>query len=292
VIEEDGAYSIWVGEMPSSSGEFGYEGYTLPYILALDCREIGTKRVAPRDCSGPVLEMASGSHGTLMGSRKSDNLIVVWDLETGAERASLAGNTNQRIDIAFSANGSLAATAEEHVTQVWDLETGTELVTVKTRGTSVALSPDGAMLAIGGWWSTIDHGTIQLWDVKTGTRLAVLEGHRGWVESVAFSADGTLLVAVSEDTVRLWNVETGTEVALLQGHNDSVTSVAFSPSGALIASGGKDGTVRLWDVQTGTGLTTLRAHNGLVQNLAFDPGLFSSTSLQHNSGCCPGSCSC
>ena len=41
--------------------------------------------------------------------------------------------------------------------------------------------------------------------------MATLEGHNGWVKSVAFNHNGTLLASGSKDsTIKLWNIETKT----------------------------------------------------------------------------------
>ena len=46
--------------------------------------------------------------------------------------------------------------------------------------------------------------------MTTGEVEAVLNGHTGWVTSVAFSQDGSQVVSGSGDkTVRIWNVTTG-----------------------------------------------------------------------------------
>jgi hypothetical protein len=45
--------------------------------------------------------------------------------------------------------------------------------------------------------------TIRLWETATGKERRHFDGHRGGVQSVAFSSDGTRLVSASEDTTAL-----------------------------------------------------------------------------------------
>ena len=46
-----------------------------------------------------------------------------------------------------------------------------------------------------------------------------MEGHNGYVNSVAFNHNGTLLASGSRDKkIKLWNLETKTEIATLEGH--------------------------------------------------------------------------
>jgi WD40 repeat protein len=55
----------------------------------------------------------------------------------------------------------------------------------------------------------------------TGTN--ILEGHTGWVSSVAFSSDGSRVVSGSGDhTVRIWYAVSGAVQHTLQGHTGEV----------------------------------------------------------------------
>jgi len=104
---------------------------------------------------------------------------------------------------------------------------------------------------------------------------AVLVGHTNWVNSAAWSPDGSRIVTASQDgTARIWNAKSGAPLAVLKGHTGSVNSAAWSPDGTRIATASKDNTARIWDAQSGAPLAVLEGHkdslNGLL-NAAWSP---------------------
>ena len=102
--------------------------------------------------------------------------------------------------------------------------------------------------------------------------MQTLEGHGGWVNSVAFSPDGRQIVSGSGDgTVKVWDRESGACAQTLKGHGGWVPSVAFSPDGRQIVSGSGDGTVKVWDRESGACTQTLDGHGGWVNSVAFSP---------------------
>jgi len=80
--------------------------------------------------------------------------------------------------------------------------------------------------------------------------------HDGYVNSVAFSPDGSKLATGSSDsTARIWDVATGKELGKFV-HDSSVEFVALSPDGRKLATwvastpGSSIGEFHLWDVVT------------------------------------------
>jgi serine/threonine protein kinase len=97
-----------------------------------------------------------------------------------------------------------------------------------------------------------------------------LYGHTHWVESVAFSPDGTRIVTGSGDnTAKVWDARTGTTQLELKGHTSAVSSVAFSPDATRIVTGSFDNTAKVWDARNGTPLLELKGHTGQVLSVAF-----------------------
>jgi hypothetical protein len=72
----------------------------------------------------------------------------------------------------------------------------------------VCFDPDGRRLACGSW-----DKTVKVYDVAGGSDRRVLKGHAGDVAAVAFSPDGSRIVAQSSrGEVRSWDAVTGQEI--------------------------------------------------------------------------------
>src|SRR5207248_2661802 len=110
-----------------------------------------------------------------------------------------------------------------------------------------------------------------------------LQGHTGFVKSVAFSPDGTRIVTGSYDnTAKVWDAKMGMTVLDLK-LTSPVSGVAISPDGSWIVTGGgepnKPGEAKVWDAKTGAemdepkGLTsgTLSGRSSVAMSVAFSP---------------------
>jgi WD40 repeat protein len=109
--------------------------------------------------------------------------------------------------LAYSPDGRwLASTGWfDRPVRLWDLEgrRGDRLIGSHSHAReSVALSPDGRMLATAG-----ADGAVRLWDLATGTELCRVGGSGDPITGVAFSPDGrTLATAGTDADIRLWDL--------------------------------------------------------------------------------------
>ncbi len=144
---------------------------------------------------------------------------------------------------------------------------------------SVALSPDGKLLAAG-----TANAEVRIWQLDRRILLHTCKGHFDWVRSVAFSPDGKVLASGSHDnTIRLWNVDTGQCIGLFTEHENRVRSVAFHPENEkLLASSSDDRTIRIWDTRSLKSLRVLPGHHDKVSAIAFNPDDHTLVSVSHD----------
>lgn len=121
--------------------------------------------------------------------------------------------------LAFSRDSRLVAAAisnsyDSSVNRIelWETTTGqkrTALSVGQTSPDSLAISPDGVLLAAGD-----DAGVIHLWSLASGKEVHQMSGHRGRIESLAFSLGGERLASGGWDTTALiWDMREATAAA-------------------------------------------------------------------------------
>eukprot|EP00775_Hariotina_reticulata_P009180 gene9180-9346_t len=108
-----------------------------------------------------------------------------------------------------------------------------------------------------------------VWNFKPQLRAFRFAGHKGAVNSVAFSQAHNLIASGSKDkTVRLWQPTVEGRSTILKAHTSSVRAVNFSQDGSSLITASDDKTAKLWSLPAQRFLFTLSGHINWVWDLA------------------------
>jgi WD40 repeat protein len=199
--------------------------------------------------------------------------VIVWDAATGKQSIKLSGHTDSIYSVAFSPDSTkIASSSYDTTVRIWDVGTGKLLMTLNQPEGSkgVAWSADGKFIAAG-TDIAVEDGHIMIWDVTTGKQKLDIPVGNTRVATLAFSPDGTHVLAGLLEAHRagVWDTTTGEQVFDFAVNSENVSATAYSHDGKLIAIGSHDGTASIWDAASGEQLFMLFT-SGTVR-MAFSP---------------------
>jgi WD40 repeat protein len=226
--------------------------------------------------------------GRTLASCDHHGEIKLWQRDTGNEIETGIGkpidNESPILNrcLTFSPDSrSIIARSYRDTIKIWDIATGKEgrtfLRNDKAGGSpaSVAISPDGACLAVG-----MSDGMIFVWDISTGDEIKRFSGNESSVNSLAFSPDARRIVSGSGESrkigsVKVWNLISASESARVENIDlnqltNLDTALAFSPDGQRILSTAPFA-MNLWDAKTGQKLWTQANEDLWVNSIHFLP---------------------
>ena len=192
-------------------------------------------------------------------------LICAAATSAAQEFTTLKGHGGPIMDVAVNpVTGQVATASFDNSIGLWQGRTPVWLEGHEAAANAVAFLDAGRVVSSG------DDFDLILWDIASGGQTR-FEGHKGKVQGIAISPDGTWIASASWDgRVGLWPVDGGAP-RFLEGHDAGVNDVIFSADGALVYSASADGTIREWDMADGS-MRIVVGHGFGVNRLVLGPG--------------------
>ncbi len=151
-----------------------------------------------------------------------------------------------------------------------NIRSGTNTVISKldTEVLSLAVSPDGDMIAAG-----TRTGKVLILRGDTSPVPQMIHSEEGNdIHTISFNRSGTRLAAGSlRGEIRVLDLASANLLATLRGHSARVVDIDFSPDNRLIASSSFDGSVHIWNAQNlNSPPVVIREHDSWVRTVAFN----------------------
>ncbi|UCH13250.1 MAG: hypothetical protein JSV22_09040 [Bacteroidales bacterium] len=152
----------------------------------------------------------------------------------------------------------------------WDLnsssKSGRTLIDNNFINRSLAVSKNRRWLACG----TTTYG-IQLFNLNNpNTPPQILEGHKGWVDALAFTPDNNGLFSASTDnSIIRWDLIAGTN-SVFASLDKKISSISVSPDGKYLAGGSSDGKVIVWNLTSNRSTVLFESAGSVITVLKYN----------------------
>ncbi|HEX4950403.1 MAG TPA: protein kinase, partial [Blastocatellia bacterium] len=208
-------------------------------------------------------EMTFSPDGQKLVTKGDKNVsLKLWDVPSGKKLWSLPLRMIYRNPL-FLSDGHYLVSAGEFSLAVIDVNAGKEIRQIKLqeRGSSLSLSPDGKILAIGQF-----DRHVTLWDTETWQMLPAIKGHQ--VTALAFAPDGKTLASGSGDgIVKLWDINQSLSVDTYQLKKSYVDEMGFAPTVGRLLIMDAEQSLHAFDTSTKQKLFTIESRSGLFSDL-------------------------
>ncbi|HEY0754358.1 MAG TPA: serine/threonine-protein kinase [Ktedonobacteraceae bacterium] len=212
--------------------------------------------------AGYVTMLAWSPDGSVLASAGSDRTIQIWQPMNGRRRLTYRGHSGSLSAFAWSPDGtailSICRPQERNkrgepiyrtALSVWDTSTGKDLgpstpesLTLCTVS-SVAWSPDGKYLALGGSDACVH---VYHWEWGFKEEHCVFRDHTSHIRAVAWSPNGRRIASGSDDSCALvWDALTGTNVDIYRG-TTPIHALAWAPDSQRLVASLDGRTAQVW----------------------------------------------
>lgn len=156
------------------------------YTFHVHAKDINALSMSPND--------------SVFATASYDKTCKIWDVETGENKATLAGHKRGLWDVSFCQYDKLLATSSGDKTiKIWNLDTFACIRTLEGHTNAVQrcafMNKQKQIVSSGA------DGLIKIWDCATGDCLKTLDGHGNRIWAMIVCNDGDLIISADADGV-------------------------------------------------------------------------------------------
>lgn len=224
-----------------------------------------------------VNQLEFSSDGKYLISANGDATAKIWEVATGKELFSIKPDEERITDVAYDPKGRFFVTVGfGQKVRVWDVLTKKKLAEMEADGYAgsgglihVAISPDGAWLAVGEDGFTANVYQTTDWKKVYAFNTSTLHSScGGCYTDVQFTFDSKYLIKASNnDAVLKYDLDNGKPVTTYSKQVDDLKSVAVSTTNKLLVLC-TENFVTLYNMDRGDSLKTIRPDTEAALNQA------------------------
>jgi WD40 repeat protein len=202
-------------------------------------------------------------------NREGQGIATLWDIESGAQRHSFTGHTDNITNVAFSPDGiTLLTSSTDGTVRLWDVQTAANLQTWRESANDIAFSQDGTWIVL-----SSSQKDMAIWlDAKTGSEIGAIQHPSGDMRAVALSPDKRTLLTGGNEGGWLWDTQTGLEI---NGYPDlPIVDLAFSPDGTTFFFMQRDNQIRIFNMRGGQNPLRIQSNDMFRSAVYSSNGLF------------------
>lgn len=201
-------------------------------------------------------QVAFTANGKFAVSIADNNVLSVWDLESGRQAYALMIPTGKKVcRLEITRDSSLmiaaldSAQSDLKSLNVWNLETGRLQMTLNGHASTVkqlTSTSDSKTLI------SCSLNEIKIWDLDSGLEQFSLEGYTTPITYISITSDGRKLISASGDgCIKIWDLLSGAPLYEFSDFPNPITGIAVTPDGERMISHWSN-SLKVWDLQTQT----------------------------------------
>ena len=170
---------------------------------------------------------------------------------TGKLVQSIIEHQNESNQVIITPDGKkIISGGTDKLIKIWDFTTGKLTQTFPGHTgkiLSLAISRNGKYIVSGS-----SDGKIKLWELSTGNLIITLR-RGGWVNSVAISHDGSIIICgsrakdISGEFITFWDALSGKIILKINGHKNLISSLKITANEKFIVSAVGDYLIKIWN---------------------------------------------